>query len=222
MGRRRRVLIVKIPEAALADIDRFFERLSKAIGAETAIMRVSRGAVRIEFFGSEAMAKEAIARVRRLLREYSVREEVRGYREIPARLLYREAGLAVPLDVVEHVLRSMGRDARAGSSSIVTNADLEEVVGVARTVAEAVREAGTLYATRTAKKAVAAAAAITGRRVLEVLDAGLETGVLEEDDEGKLFVRGDWRVAVKRLVEALEGEGGAGLGEWEPEDGEEG
>ncbi len=222
MPRRRRVLIVKIPEAAKGDVDKFFERLSKAIGAETAIMRVVRDTVRIEFYGSEAMAKEAIARVRRLLREYSVREPTRGYREIHARLLFREAGLAVPLDVVEAVLKGMGRNARVQGSSLVTNASLDEAIGAARAVAEAIREAGTLYATRTAKKAVAAAAALAGRSVMEVVDAGLAGGILEEDDEGRLMVPGDWRVAVKRLVEALAGEGGAGLGEWESIDEEEG
>ncbi len=201
---KKKVIIVKIPPAARAELEKFLERLSKAIASDTAIMRLTGDTIRIEVYGSKTLGKITMQRVRKLLREYSVREE-RGARSIPARLIFREAGMAVPLDVLEAVLRASGRDARAEGDRLVTEASLEEVIDSARAVAGALREASTLPATRTAKKLVVAASAIAGVSVMEAVDAGLASGALEEDDEGKLYVPGDWRRAVKSLLEALGG-----------------
>jgi len=205
---KKRVIIVKLPPTARRDIDRFLERLSKALIGEIARMKLAGDMLKIEVYGSKTLAKATAARVRRLLREYSAPRAPSGDIVYRPQRLFREAGLAIPLDVLVEVLKASGYRASLEDSGLKTNAPEDEVFSAAAAIAQAVKEAATLEATRTAKKLLAALSALRGVSLLQALDEALDAGALEEDDEGKLHVVGDWREWVKRLARQPPGEGG--------------
>ncbi len=206
MARRKRAFIVKLPPQAMEDFDKFMERLSKAIAGDPVLMKFKDGYLRIEVYGGEVLARRAKEGIKKVLQEFKA-EPKRGTLRVTRQSIYREAGVAIPLDVLEIVLRLQGYDTRTEGDEVYTSAPSGTIFDAARLIAEYLREAGNLYATRTAKRLVIAAGALTGASILEIIDAGLESGVLEEDDEGKLLVPGDWREAVKKLVKHLAGEG---------------
>ena len=142
--------------------------------------------------------------VRRLLEEYKVRE-ARGYRVYSARALHRQAGIAVPLDVVVELLTLEGYRAEEVEEGLKTTASPGEVIDAARRVAEAIKLLEGVYAARTAKKLLAVARAYTLIDLEEIIEACLSLGVLGEEGDGKLVVRGPWRSALKRLITKLEG-----------------
>ncbi len=207
--RRKRVFIVKIPPLARADFDKFMERLSKAVAGDPVLMRLQGDKLRIEVYGGEVLARRTVINVRRVIREFTVSRAPsgRGARRLPREAINRAAGVAVPLDVLEEVLRIRGFEAEASGDYLVTNADAGEVERAASEVARMLSEAAGLPATRTAKKAIVAAGAASGASLVDVVDAGLSLGVLDEDLEGKLHVVGDWREASKRVARSLLGEG---------------
>jgi len=207
LRRRKRVIIVKIPPMARADLEKFLERLSKAIMGDVALMRITGDKIRIEVYGGETLAKRTLVKVRSLLREYSTPTPSRGSRIIRARLINREAGAAIPVDVLVEALKVLGWEARLAEDGVETRAPPEEVFALASSIAAALREAATLHATRTAKKLVVALSALTGESVHRVVARALAAGALEEDDEGRLHVAGDWREWVKRLAGPPRGEG---------------
>jgi len=207
LRRRKRVIIVKIPPMARSDLEKFLERLSKAIMSDVAIMRVTGDKIRIEVYGGETLAKRTMVRVRSLLREYSTPSPKRGGRVIRAGLINKEAGVAVPLDVLVEALRVLGWEARQVPEGVETRAPPDEVLALASSIAAALKEAALLHATRTAKKLVVAVAALTGESVPRAVARALAAGALEEDDEGRLHAAGDWREWVKRLAGPPRGEG---------------
>ncbi len=200
--RKKRVFIIKIPPMARGDIDKFIERLSKALAGDPVLIRYREGYLRVEVFGGEVLAKRTREGIKRVLGEFKARREV-GASRVSRKTLYREAGVAIPLDVLEVVLNVRGYEARIIEDEIVSSAPLDEILASARIIGEYLREAENLYATKTAKKLVLAVESLTGSTHLEVIDKGMETGIIEEDDEGKLYVLGDWREAVKKLVHIL-------------------
>jgi len=204
LGRKRkRVIILRLPPEARENPDAFIKYLSKALIGDTILMKLQGDKIRIEIYGSQALAAMTAANLKRLLREYRVKRAPRGGTRISRQALTRYAGVAVPVDVIVEVLKLQGYRAYEEGDDLVTNADPEIVEQVASSLGSALAETQHLYATRTAKKLVLAAMVATGRGQLEVIDAGMSVGVLDEDDEGKLFVRGDWREALKKVARAL-------------------
>ncbi|MCE4601324.1 MAG: DUF2067 domain-containing protein [Desulfurococcales archaeon] len=207
---RKRVFIVKLPPLALQDIDKFMERLSKHLIGDPVLIKYKNGALRVEVYGGDVLARKTRIGIKKVLEEFTQRE-VRGrsLRVIPARSIYREAGVAIPLDVLELVLRINGYEARVTEEGLESSAPVDEVFVYAGEIGRLLESLSTLEASRTAKKLFLAVASLTGASPLEIIDAGFNLDVLEEDDEGKLFVRGDWREAVKKVVSEL-GKGGFG------------
>lgn len=212
MGRKR-VFIVKLPPEARANREKFLERLFKAVAGDPVLIRVKGDQVRVEVYGGDVLARQTLLGIRRVLEEFSTpRVPGAGMVRIPRRVVYREAGVAIPLDVLELLLSRYGYETRVEDDEIVTKAPTSLVYSAAREIARMLEEMKTLDATRTAKKFLMAVGAATGAGVLEAIDWGFEHDVLEEDDEGKLYLNLDWREAVKRVLAGKEG-GGLELGE---------
>jgi len=213
LGRKRkRVIILRLPPEARQNPDAFIRYLSKALIGDTILMRMQGDKIRIEIYGSEALAAMTAANLKRLLREFRVKR--RGSREtrVSRAALTRAAGVAVPVDVLVEVLRVLGYRGDVEGDDLVTNAEPETIMDLAASLGHAIRETQMLDATRTAKKLVLAGMIAAGLDQLEVIERAMEVGVLDEDDEGKLFVRGDWREALKRLIGALRREHGISNG----------
>ncbi len=202
MGRsfKRRVFSVRIPREAWGDIESFLERVAEALKSYGATIKLRGDSLLVEVYGQEYMIRESWVRLKRLLSEYTPGGE-EGY---SLARISKDVGLAVPGDVLAVVLRLEGSRAEYRDGRLVTDAPYDVVVDAARRVRKALEEAKALAATRTAKKAVVAAAALTGLEVDRVVAAGLEAGLLSEDEEGKIAIKGPWEQLVRRLARVAE------------------
>ena len=151
------------------------------------------------------MIRDSWIRLKNLLREYSV-ESGAGYR---AKRLFRDIGLAIPLDALAEALKIKGYKASSDSEAIYTTAPYDEVVTVATLIKEALESLKEIRASRTAKRLIVSAYAVTGLSVYDIITRGIELGLLEEDPEGKILIKKDWREALRDLVKVIEGERGA-------------
>ncbi|NOZ31074.1 MAG: DUF2067 domain-containing protein [Crenarchaeota archaeon] len=216
--RKKRVFIVKIPPMAKENMEKFLERLSKALAGDPVLIKMKGDQLRVEVYGGEVLAKRTQLGIRKVLDEFTTpRAPKKGYTRLGRRAIFREAGVAIPLDVLELVLSHLGYDARVEDDELVTRAPVDVVFTFAQEIARVLGELATLEATRTAKKFFMAVGAVTGANVLEMIDWGFETETLEEDDEGKLYVTVDWREAVKRVL-SRQRIGGFGFGAGEAEE----
>ncbi len=204
--RKKRVFIIKLPPLAREDMDKFMERLSSAIAGDTVLMKYKDGYLRVEVYGGEVLARRTKEGIKRVLDEFHAKQSGRGSR-VAKKAIDREAGVAIPLDVLELVVRLSGYDVDVRDDEIIIRGPPSIVLSTARIIGEYIRESENLYATRTAKKLVVAIGALTRESIVEIVEAGLNEGILEEDDEGKLHVTCQWREAVKKLVKHLETEG---------------
>lgn len=199
---KRRSFSVRIPPLARAEMERFLERVAEAVKSYGASIRVEGDKVIVEVYGQEFMIRDSWIRLKKLLSEYS---QPRGERGYSLRLIAREVGLAVPGDVLAVVLREEGSRASYGRGEFIeTDAGFDHVLDAAARVKRAIEESKLLNASRTAKKAIITVAALTGSPVSRVVEAGLDSGILSEDEEGKIIIRRPWHEVVRELREAVE------------------
>ena len=204
MGRARKAVVtIKIPPLARANLDKFLERLNSVLYGDTVIGEIEGDTIKLQIYGSKVSISLTLRKIRELLREYSTPETPRGGRRVSLRLLARTAGTALPPDVLVEVLKLQGYRARVTEDGYLeTDAEWEDLTAVASLLGEAIRRLSHYPASRTAKKLLFAALTLDPSLGPErVVDEGLALGVLWEDDEGKIHVRGDWREALKKLLD---------------------
>ena len=201
MGRAKKTVItIKIPPLARANIERFLERLEKSIFSETVIGEIEGDTIRLQIYGSKLAVNRTLRMLRKLLKEYSTPKTGRE-KAYSLKLLSREAGISLPPDVLIEVLKAEGFSARVEEGRLYTDADQDTVLGVASLIADAIKKLEHIYSTRTAKKLLIAYLTLNPTlNPSEAVMKALTQGVLEEDDDGKLYVRGDWREALKTLL----------------------
>ena len=198
----RRMLSLRIPPEARPELDKFLERLSKAIKAEHAMMRIEGDRVIIELYGSGSYIRESLASIKKLLKGYTVRTEG-GLTLYPARKLHGDVGAAIPLDVVAAVLTAEGKRAEVRGEYLATNASYDEVLSAASRARRALEEASRLHAARATRRLLAALAASAGVSVEEALEEARAAGCIIEDSGGRLLVAGPWIEAFKKVLPRL-------------------
>ncbi|MEB2836546.1 MAG: DUF2067 domain-containing protein [Desulfurococcales archaeon] len=192
----RRVFRVRIPPAAKGELERFLEALYKAIRSYGAVLRIKGDQLVIEVYGDRAMILDSWTRIKELISDYS-RVESSTY---PARLIFKEVGLALPLDIIAEVLSLKGYSAAIEEEDLRTDAPYDEVISTALSVKEALEDTKLLYATRTAKKLVVAASALLEEDPHSVIERAIELGLARFDEEGKFELLKPWREALRELV----------------------
>lgn len=201
----KRKIAIRFPPSDLESPERFLERLSSQIKTSFTRIEIVGDTIIIEMAGDAASIRESLIRIKGLQEEYkgSIRKSSGEKREYNARKIYRDIGLAIPLDVLIEALRRNGWSAEESNSGIKTNASYEDVISIARLIAGAIEGMKHLEAARGAKKALAVAAAVTGAPLEDAVRAGIEVGVLMEDDTGKLLTRVPWREAAREIISRL-------------------
>ncbi len=202
----RKTVSINLSKLAVKDPDKLIEYLSRALKTSFVRLEIRGSRLIIELAGDSASIRTSMIRLKKLLSELKVVER-KGVYVYPPNLIYKEAGMAVPLDVVAEVLKAYGYKASYTSEGLETNAPLEEAVNAASAVAGALESMKAYPLTTSARKAVAAVSAITSLAPSDVISAGLSSGVLVEERE-RLSIKGSWRDAYKRLMESIEGAGG--------------
>ncbi len=211
MAKRR--IVLRFPPPDVESRERFLERLFSQIKTPFSRVEVRDDMVIIELAGDGASIRETVIRIKRLQEEYRVATKGKGLKVYNDRRIYREAGIAIPIDVLVEVLRGGGWRAREAEDGVETDAPFPEVISVARLVAKAIEEMKHLDAARGAKKALATVIAVTGAPLQDAVNAGIEIGVLVERGDGGLEARMPWREAAREIIRALGGAPGEGVEE---------
>ncbi|MCE4611392.1 MAG: DUF2067 domain-containing protein [Desulfurococcales archaeon] len=202
----KKIVSIDLRRLVVKDPDKLVERLSKALKTSMVRLEVRGPKLIVELQGDSASVRTSLARLKSIVSELTVKSR-RGLNLYPPNLIYREVELAVPLDVVAEVLKSSGYKAQHTSEGLETNAPLEEVLRISEAVANALESIKALPLTTSTRKAVTAASVVTGLPPEEVVERGLQAGVIVEEHD-KVIVKGSWREAYSKLVKALEGETG--------------
>ncbi len=187
---------MRIPQGV--DLERFLDRVSKALATGSAIYRVEGGTLKIIVYGSEAEIKETVRRIKQLLREYKTQERG-GARLYTWKRIHRDAGGAIPLDALAQALRLQGHKARETGEGLETTAAYEEVAAAAQAVWEAMKTLAGSGASRSVKKAIAAAHAAGAGDPGELLEEALATGLAREEDD-RIIPAMEWRMLSETLL----------------------
>ena len=194
----KRTFSIKIPRGARSDLERFLERISEAIHSYGASLRIDGDRLIIEVYGERSMIMDSWLRIKRIVADYS-----KLGKSYPPRILYKDVGLAIPLDVLAEVLSLSGYRAAVENGELMTNAPYDTVISYAQAVKDALEGSKLIYATRTAKKLIVAASAYSALDPQRVIEAALNAGLMTMNDDGKLELLKPWREAVRELVRGL-------------------
>lgn len=202
----RRVLSISLKDLAIDSLERFLERVSEGIKTQHSRVWIEGDKIIVELVGDGTSIRESIVRVKRIVREYKVTPAGKGLIAISIGRLHREAGYAVPPDLLEEILRVMGYTAfyRQDRGVIETNLGPDKVAEVARRLSQLLVEVSATPLTTSARKAVAGASLISGAPPDKIISLGLDSGVLVEDEKGRLAASRGWRESLKTLLRVIE------------------
>jgi len=207
LRRKRWEITIKIPPMARQDIDRFLEKLSKALYGETVIGSIEGDTIRLYVYGSKLAKARTVRLIRKLMHEYSSPKGQHSMRRYSIQLLNREAGTALAPELFVEILKLYGYTAEwNGSDAIMTSAPPDVVFELAKLLANAIKSLANVYATRSVKRVLTGLLAIDPSLTPQIaVRMVVEEGAAKYDDEGKLVPAADWREALKKLGHRLYG-----------------
>ena len=201
---KRKLYVVNLPPRI--PIDKVYEKISSAIRSGYAEISIRGGRVYIEIVGTEFEVKDSWYRVRQALADLWELYRLRTRREASIEAIVKEAGRTFPPEALVYALELRGYEARlSGDKSLLyTTAPPEEVITVARKIADAIDQLKYRVRGSAAKRMIAAIAAGLDVDVERVIEYGLRSRVLEETED-KIILREEWRRGLRKIAVMLKG-----------------
>lgn len=194
-----KVVFLKIPPQAHANLEGFLHRLTRLIKTVSASIRVEGDAVRISLSGDKASVMESVRAIEELVGEYTAshQDHLNWFK---SSLLAEMTGSPVPLDVLSSILRLSGWDAVIEEQSIGTDAPYDVVVEYARKIVKWQGAISDIQASVGAQRLLLAASAYMDKDPRGLVKLAVEVGVLVKGRGGKLELVYSWPRALKELV----------------------
>lgn len=193
-------------------LEKLYDRVSEAVRALQAEVRLEGRRLFVTLWGTEAQVKETWLKLRQIITELweIYRLERTGEASIDA--IAREAGRTFPPEALVEALKLMGYEASYDRETglIRTNAAASTVVSTARRLAEVIDELRFRVSGTAIKRVIAAVAVGLGVDVDKVIEFGLKMRVFEEDENGRVVLVEEWRRAIRKLAVMLRPHAGAG------------
>jgi len=198
----RRVYTVNVPPLP---VEKVYERLASAVRTGFAEIRIEGGRASIALVGTEAQIREAWASIKEAVTQLWELYRLLSGGEAAIEAIVREVGRTFPPEALVEALRLLGYEATLNEDGAVlyTTAPPEKVVETARKIAEVMDETRFSVRGSAAKRLVAALSAGLGVPADVVIEYGLRSRVLEQDEEGKVRLRMEWRQGLRRLAVML-------------------
>jgi hypothetical protein len=202
---KRKLYTINLPPGV--PMDKIYERVSSAIRAGYAEVSIRSDKLFVEITGTEYEIKDSWYRIRQAIAELWEIYNLSKGREASIEALVKEVGRTFPPESLVYALQLQGYDARFDSEEgkIATTAPLEVVIRTARSIAEAMDELKFRVKGTAAKRLIAALAAGLGEPAEKVIEYGLKSKVLVEDEEEGIKLREEWRRALRKLAVLLKG-----------------
>ena len=202
---KRKLFTINLPPGI--PLEKVYEKVSSAIRAGYAEITIRGNKLFIEVTGTEHEIKDSWYRVRQAVAELWELYRLSRGEEASIEAIVKEAGRTFPPEVLVYVLKLQGYDAKLASdgSKISTNAPLDVVVRNARAIAEVMDEIRFMVKGTAAKRLIAALSVGLGEPPEKVIEYGLKSRVLVEDDVEGVRLREEWRRAIRKLAVLLKG-----------------
>jgi hypothetical protein len=209
---KRRLYVVNVPPSI--PIEKIYQKLAEAVRSGYAEITVKAGKAYIEIVGTDAQIRESWFRVRDALSQLWSLHMLKTSNEAPIEAIVREAGRTFPPDALVYALQLRGYKAELSDDKQIlhTTAPPEEVVSLARSIAEILDEIRFRVKGTAAKRLVAALAAGLGVSPETVIEVGLRAKVFEETEDG-IRLREEWRRGLRKLALVLRPDSLENIGE---------
>ena len=198
---KRRLYAITPPPGV--DLEKVLERISEELRIPYAEISYSKGKLYVELVGTEAQMRETWARLRNVITELWGLHSLRVRGEAPIDVLVKEAGRTFPPEALVYALELRGYKAEINENMLRTTAPADMVIELARRVGEIIDELRYRVKGTAIKRLIAAVAAGLDVDVDKVLEFGLKMRIFEENEEGKIELREEWRRALRKLAVML-------------------
>jgi len=199
---KRRLYVVSVPPSIPAE--KIYTKLAEALRTSYAEIAIRGGKAFIVIVGTDAQIKESWLRVRNVLSQLWGLHMLQTSKEVPIEVVAREAGRTFPPEALVYALRLRGYNAELSDDKqlIYTNAPPDEVVALAKSIAETLDSIKFRVRGAAAKRLVAAISAGLGIEPTKVIEVAMEAGVLIESEDG-VRLREEWRRGLRKLALVL-------------------
>ena len=199
----QRTYTINIPPGI--EVEKLYDRLNEAIRVTQAELRIEKGRLFITLWGTEAQIKETWFRVKQVIGELWELYRLRRSGEASVDAIVKEAGRTFPPEALVEALRIRGYSAEYDSDThtVRTNAPADTVIAFARRIAEVIDELRFRVSGTAIKRVIAAVAVGLEVPVDMVIEFGLKMRVFEENEEGKVVLKEEWRRAIRKLTVML-------------------
>ncbi|HIQ23904.1 MAG TPA: DUF2067 domain-containing protein [Pyrodictium delaneyi] len=201
---KRKLYVANAPPGIPAE--KVYEKIGSAIRSSYAEVSIREGKIYIEIVGTDYEIKDSWYRIRQALADLWELYRLRTRREASIEAIVKEAGRTFPPESLVYALTLRGYDARLSEdkSTIYTDAPPEEVIALARKIAEIVDRLRFRVKGTAAKRMIAALASGLNVDPDTVIEYGLRSRVLEET-EGGVVLREEWRRGLRKIAVILKG-----------------
>ncbi len=216
----KRLYTIRAPPGV--DLEKLNERIREALRVPYAEIHIDKdGRLRIMLVGIEADVRESWFRIKNAISELWELYNLSKKGEVSIDAIVKEVRRTFPPQALVEALKLRGYEAELLEGNILrTNAPLSVVLELASRIAEVIDEVKFDVKGTAAKRVVAAVAAAFDIPPFEVLEVGKKADVFQEDEDGKLALKREWRQAIRRLAVvfragagSVEDRGGEGEGE---------
>jgi hypothetical protein len=201
---KRKLYVANVPPGI--PVDKVYEKISSAIRSGYAEASIRGGKIYIEIVGTDYEIKESWYRIRQALADLWELYRLRTRREASIEAIVKEAGRTFPPEALVYALILRGYDARLNDdkSVIFTTAPPEDVVALARRIAEVIDQLRYRVKGTAAKRMIAALASGLDVDPDTVIEYGIRSRVLEETEDG-IVLREEWRRGLRKIAVMLKG-----------------
>ncbi len=202
---KRKLFTINLPPGI--PLEKVYEKVSSAIRAGYAEISIRGGKLFVEVTGTDYEIKDSWYRIRQAVAELWELYKLSRGEEASIEAIVKEAGRTFPPEVLVYVLRLQGYDAQLSEDNtrIRTTAPLEVVVQNARAIAEVIDEIRFRVKGTAARRLIAALAVGLREPPEKVIEYGLKSRVLVEDEVEGIRLREEWRRALRKLAVLLKG-----------------
>jgi len=201
---KRKLYVVNVPSSI--PIDKIYEKISSAVRSSYAEVRIQHGKAYIELVGTASQIKESWSRIREVVRELWELQNLLEGRETSIEAIAKEAGRTFPPEALAYALKLRGYESRLSEEKdkLLTNAPAEEVIALARQIAETIDSIRFMVKGTAARRLIAAVSVGLNVPAERVIEYSVKAKILEETEDG-LRLREEWRRAVRKLAVLLKG-----------------
>ncbi len=200
---RQRTYTINVPPSI--PLDKLYERVSEALRASQAELRLEGRRLFITIWGTDAQIKESWLRIRQAVSELWELHSLQRSGEASVDAIVKEAGRTFPPEALVEALKLRGYSAEYDRelSRIRTSAPASLVIEFARRIAEVIDELRFRVSGTAIKRVVAAVSVGLDVDVDMVIEFGLKMRVFDKDEDGKVVLREEWRRAIRKLAVML-------------------